>query len=108
MTSHMKLRYSNLRREKTIDEEIIKEVRQEIITQGQAAVNREIQNTDRSIGARLSGELSYLFGHNNFRGNIQCRLNGTAGQSFGAFLSKGIELRLKGLANDYVAKSMSS
>ena len=108
LTSHMKLRYSNLRREKTIDEEIIKEVRQEIITQGQAAVNREIQNTDRSIGARLSGELSYLFGHNNFRGNIQCRLNGTAGQSFGAFLSKGIELRLKGLANDYVAKSMSS
>ena len=108
LTSHMKLRYSNLRREKTIDEEIIKEVRQEIITQGQAAVNKEIQNTDRSIGARLSGELSYLFGHNNFRGNIQCRLNGAAGQSFGAFLSKGIELRLKGLANDYVAKSMSS
>jgi len=108
LTSHMKLRYSNLRREKTVDENIIEEIRQEIITQGQAAVSKEIQNTDRSIGARISGELSYLFGHNNFRGNIQCRLTGVAGQSFGAFLSKGIELRLKGLANDYVAKSMSA
>ena len=49
-----------------------------------------------------------LFGHNNYRGNIQCKLTGVAGQSFGAFLSKGIELRLKGLANDYVAKSMSA
>ena len=108
LTSHMKLRYSNLRREKTVDEKIMKEIRQEIITQGQAAVSKEIQNTDRAIGARISGELSYLFGHNNYRGNIQCRLTGVAGQSFGAFLSKGIELRLKGLANDYVAKSMSA
>ena len=108
LTSHMKLRYSNLRREKTVDEKIMKEIRQEIITQGQAAVSKGIQNTDRAIGARISGELSYLFGHNNFRGNIQCRLTGVAGQSFGAFLSKGIELRLKGLANDYVAKSMSA
>ena len=39
---------------------------------------------------------------------IQCKLTGTAGQSFGAFLSNNIELRLKGLANDYVGKSMSS
>ena len=108
LISHMKLRYSNLRREKTVDEKIMKEIRQEIITQGQAAVTRNIQNTDRAIGARISGELSYLFGHNNYRGNIQCKLTGVAGQSFGAFLSKGIELRLKGLANDYVAKSMSS
>ena len=83
---------------------MIEEMRQEIITQNYA-LNKKIRNTDRFIGARISGELSYLFGHNNFKGNIQLRLNGTAGQSFGAFLSKGIELRLKGLANDYIGKA---
>ena len=87
---------------------MIEEMRQEIITQNYAVLNKKIRNTDRAIGARISGELSYLFGHNNFKGNIQLRLNGTAGQSFGAFLSKGIELRLKGLANDYIGKSMSA
>ena len=108
LKSHMKLRFSNLRREKSIDEIMIEEMRQEIITQNYAVLNKKIRNTDRAIGARISGELSYLFGHNNFKGNIQLRLNGTAGQSFGAFLSKGIELRLKGLANDYIGKSMSA
>ena len=69
---------------------------------------KKIKNTDRSLGARISGELSYLFGQNNFKGGIQLKLTGVAGQSFGAFLSKGMELRLKGLANDYIGKSMSS
>ena len=108
LKSNLKLRFSNLRRKKTIDEEVLDEIRSEIITQGHAVISRKIQNTDRSLGARISGELSYLFGHNNFKGSLQFKLTGVAGQSFGAFLSKGIELRLKGLANDYIGKSMSS
>ena len=76
--------------------------------QGHAIIEQKIFNTDRAMGARLSGEISYLFGSENFKGKIQCKLTGTAGQSFGAFLSNNIELRLKGLANDYVGKSMSS
>ena len=83
-------------------------IRNTIIAQGHIVIKKTIQNTDRSLGARISGELSYLFGLNNFKGSIQLRLSGIAGQSFGAFLTKGVELRLKGLANDYIGKSMSS
>jgi len=108
LKSHFKLRFSNLRRKKTVDEEIIDHIRKEIITQSHVVVSKKIKNTDRSLGARISGELSYLFGQNNFKGGIQLKLAGVAGQSFGAFLSKGMELRLKGLANDYIGKSMSS
>ena len=106
--SNMKLRFSDLRRKKTIDEEVLDKIRNTIIAQGHIVIKKTIQNTDRSLGARISGELSYLFGLNNFKGSIQLRLSGVAGQSFGAFLTKGIELRLKGLANDYIGKSMSS
>ena len=106
--SNMKLRFSDLRRKKTIDEEVLDKIRNTIIAQGHIVIKKTIQNTDRSLGARISGELSYLFGLDNFKGSIQLRLSGIAGQSFGAFLTKGVELRLKGLANDYIGKSMSS
>ena len=108
LQSDMKVKYTDVRQKKTIDEEIIDEIRSDLLTHGHAVVYKNIQNTDRAIGTRISGEIAYLFGRNNFKGSIQCRLFGTAGQSFGAFLSKGIELRLKGIANDYVGKGMSS
>ena len=108
LQSEMKIRFSNYRREKTLDEKIIAEIRQEIVMQGHVVIEKKINNIDRSMGARLSGEISYLFGSENFKGKIQCKLTGTAGQSFGSFLSNNIELRLKGIANDYVGKSMSS
>ena len=108
LQSDMKVRYTDVRQKKTIDEEIIDEIRSELLTHGYAVIYKDIKNTDRSIGTRISGEIAFLFGRNNFKGSIQCRLFGTAGQSFGAFLSKGIELRLKGIANDYVGKGMSS
>ena len=95
-----------MRRKKTIDEEVLDKIRNTIIAQGHIVIKKTIQNTDRSLGA-ISGELSYLFGLDNFKGSIQLRLSGVAGQSF-AFLTKGVELRLKGLANDYIGKSMSS
>ena len=104
----MKIRFSNYRREKTLDEKIIDEIRQDIVMQGHAIIEQKIFNTDRAMGQGYQGEISYLFGSENFKGKIQCKLTGTAGQSFGAFLSNNIELRLKGLANDYVGKSMSS
>ena len=104
----MKLRFSSSRRKRTIDEKILDEVRPDIVKNGHAVVYKKISNTDRTIGSRISGEIAFLFGKNNFKGSIQCRLTGTAGQSFGAFLTKGMELRLKGIANDYVGKGMSS
>ena len=66
-----------------------------------------ISNEDRSIGARLSGEISI----NKLNKQIEknpCRisLSGSAGQSFGAFIRDGINLKLTGSANDYVGKGM--
>jgi glutamate synthase domain-containing protein 2/glutamate synthase domain-containing protein 3 len=91
----------------TLDEAVIDELRRKILTHGQAVLHREVRNTDRTVGARLSGELAFLYGARGFRGRIQLRLSGVAGQSLGAFLVDGVELRLRGLANDYVGKGMS-
>jgi glutamate synthase (NADPH/NADH) large chain/glutamate synthase (ferredoxin) len=92
---------------RSLDEEILDEVHPKILGHGQAVVQRTVRNTDRAVGTRLSGELAFLYGSGNFRGHIQLRLRGVAGQSLGAFLAHGLELRLQGLANDYVGKGMS-
>jgi glutamate synthase domain-containing protein 3 len=75
--------------------------------QGSAELNYPIQNTDRSVGARLSGEIAALHGDAGLpEDTIKVRLNGTAGQSFGAWLCNGVAFDLRGTANDYVAKGM--
>ena len=67
-----------------------------------------IRNTDRSAGAMLSGAVAKRFGHKGLRDDtIQVRLTGTAGQSFGAFLARGVSFDLEGEANDYVGKGIS-
>ncbi len=103
----VKLKLDAVRQRPHIDEEIMEEIRPAIMTHGHVVVRRTIRNTDRSIGTRLSGELAFLYGEGHYHGNIQYQLRGAAGQSFGAFLTAGIELRLRGVANDYVGKGMS-
>ena len=66
----------------------------------------EIRNADRSVGARLGGEIAARFGEHTPPGRFRARLRGSAGQSFGAFLSAGIALELEGEANDGVGKGM--
>jgi len=67
-----------------------------------------IENTDRTVGARLSGEIASRYGDAGLaEGTVRVRLSGTAGQSFGAWLVAGIVLDLAGTANDFVAKGMS-
>jgi glutamate synthase (NADPH/NADH) large chain len=67
-----------------------------------------IRNTDRSIGARLSGRIARLHGDTGMATNpITLRLRGSAGQSFGAFNAGGLQLHLEGEANDYVGKGMA-
>ncbi|MEN9911780.1 MAG: hypothetical protein RI956_224 [Pseudomonadota bacterium] len=67
-----------------------------------------ISNVNRSVGAMLSGEIARRFGDVGLPDNsIHIHLQGTAGQSFGAFLSRGITLDLVGQANDYVGKGLS-
>src|SRR5437667_92117 len=67
-----------------------------------------ITNSHRAAGARIAGELARRYrGRKLSPGTIQLRYKGTAGQSFGAFCVDGMELMLKGEANDYVGKGMS-
>ncbi len=67
-----------------------------------------IRNVHRTVGAMLSGEIARKYGSAGLPdGTIQCKFNGSAGQSFGAFLAKGVSLELEGDANDYVGKGLS-
>ncbi len=74
---------------------------------GPLSVAFPIENTDRSVGTRLSGEIAELTGDEGLEeGQLNIRLSGTAGQSLGAFLTKGIDIDLDGVGNDYVGKGM--
>ena len=71
-------------------------------------INKLVKNTDRSLGAMLSGVIAKKFGHNGLReDSIVVNLEGTAGQSLGTFLSSGITISLSGEGNDYVGKGLS-
>ena len=65
-----------------------------------------ITNRDRTVGARLGGRIGRRFGKKPPPGRIRVRFEGTAGQSFGAFLAAGVKITLVGEANDGVGKSM--
>lgn len=66
-----------------------------------------IKNTDRTVGSRLSGEVCYVYGEEGLPDDtIHFKFNGVAGQSFGAFLAKGITFELEGMSNDYVGKGI--
>jgi glutamate synthase (NADPH/NADH) large chain len=87
-----------------------------LIAQAQAALDRgtpvhittTIRNTDRTAGAMLSGEIAKRYGHAGLpTDTIQVKLTGTAGQSFGAWLARGVSFELEGEANDYVGKGLS-
>jgi glutamate synthase (ferredoxin) len=67
-----------------------------------------IKNINRTVGTMLSGEVARIHGAEGLPpGTIKVRFDGSAGQSFGAFLYKGIEFTLEGDANDYVGKGLS-
>ena len=71
-------------------------------------IEAEVFNTNRTVGAMLSGEVARRYGHAGLEpGTIDIRLRGTAGQSFGAWLARGVTLQLEGDANDYVGKGLS-
>ncbi len=87
-----------------------------LIERAQAALNEKkpvkidlkIGNTDRTAGAMLSGEVAKRYGHEGLvEDTIHVTLRGTAGQSFGAWLARGVTLDLIGEGNDYVGKGLS-
>ena len=101
--------YQNHEIDNVLDLKVIKEANDVIKgTKRSIQINKLIKNTDRSFGAMLSGEIAKKFGHKGLNeDSIIINLSGTAGQSFGTFLSKGVTLNLNGEANDYVGKGLS-
>jgi glutamate synthase (NADPH/NADH) large chain len=71
-------------------------------------LKRDIKHTDRTVGAMLSGEVALRYGYAGLPADtITATFKGSAGQSFGAFLAKGVSFRLEGDANDYLGKGLS-
>ena len=91
-----------------LDRELIAEAEKAISDKQPVVIERSIHNTDRTTGAMLSGKIAMLYGSEGLPdGTIKCRFKGSAGQSFGAFLSPGVELYLEGDSNDYLGKGLS-
>ena len=67
----------------------------------------KIVNTNRTVGARISGKIVNLYGNQGFNGLLDLSFYGSAGQSFGAFICRGLSFHLFGEANDYVGKGMN-
>ena len=98
------IRHSEGRLSRRITSEVIKSLE----SGNSAFLQYPIANEDRRIGARLSGEISLKKYHDKLVSNpTYINLSGAAGQSFGAFIREGINLKLTGSANDYVGKGMA-
>ena len=91
-----------------LDKDLIRMSSDAIEKNKQVRISLEINNTHRALGAMLSGEVIRRCGDGAFlEDTIICKFKGTAGQSFGAFLAKGITFELEGMTNDYVGKGIS-
>jgi glutamate synthase (NADPH) large chain len=94
--------------DKALDHELIAASAQAIEKKKPVKLERTIRNVDRTVGAMLSGEIARKYGHEGLPEDTICvRYTGTAGLSFGAFLSRGVSLELIGDANDYLGKGLS-
>jgi glutamate synthase (NADPH/NADH) large chain len=93
--------------EHALDNELIKLSKLALDKRQKVSINLPITNTNRTVGTMLSHEIAKRFGHEGLpQDTIQITLNGTAGQSFAAFLAQGISMELIGEGNDYVAKGL--
>jgi glutamate synthase (NADPH/NADH) large chain len=91
-----------------LDRELIAEAELALTEKRPVVIKKPIHNTDRTTGAMLSGKIATMYGSEGLPdGTIKCRFTGSAGQSFGAFLTPGVELYLEGDSNDYLGKGLS-
>ena len=90
------------------DVSIIKAAQEALDSTKEVSLEYAIANTDRAVGAMLSGEVAERYGNAGLpEHTISIKFKGSAGQSFGAFLAHGIDFRLEGEANDYLGKGLS-
>jgi len=91
-----------------MDHSLIKQAARSIKNRSRVWISREINNTDRATGTMLSGEISKIYNEEGIPDKtINCMFRGSAGQSFGAFLARGINMYLEGDTNDYLGKGLS-
>jgi glutamate synthase (NADPH/NADH) large chain len=91
-----------------LDHDLIKAAKPAIESGQAVRIERTIKNVNRTTGAMLSGEIAKRYGHAGLpEDTIAVTFQGTAGQSFGAFLARGVSLELIGDGNDYVGKGLS-
>jgi glutamate synthase (NADPH/NADH) large chain len=94
--------------ERALDHKLIAAARAALDDQQPVQIDINVRNVNRTVGAMLSGEVARRYGHAGLPDDtIHIRARGTAGQSFGAFLARGISIELQGDANDYVGKGLS-
>jgi len=94
--------------EDSLDGQLLEHAREALARGQPVSISLPIRNTHRTVGARLSGEIARRYGGKGLPDDtIRFQFTGSGGQSFGAFLAKGVTLRLEGEANDYVGKGLS-
>jgi glutamate synthase (NADPH/NADH) large chain len=90
------------------DVQIIEAAKESIETGKEMSLEYTIANTDRAVGAMLSGTIAKKYGEIGLPENtLSIKFKGSAGQSFGAFLVPGVSFKLEGEANDYLGKALS-
>ncbi len=91
-----------------LDRRIFEDAAPALDSQREVSLEYRIANTDRSAGAMLAGEVALRYGQNGLPDEtVNVKFKGSAGQSFGAFLTHGVSFRLVGEANDYLGKGLS-
>ena len=94
--------------DEALDNQLIAQAKSAIETGKPVKIETPMKNTNRTVGTMLSGEIAEKYGHAGLRDDtVYIKATGTAGQSFGAFLAKGVTMELEGDANDYVGKGLS-
>ena len=94
--------------DQALDHDLIRHAHGALENRTPVEIGLPIRNVHRTVGAMLSGEIARRYGSEGLpEDTIRVHLNGSAGQSFGAFLARGVTLTLAGDANDYVGKGLS-
>ena len=94
--------------EKALDHQLIAQAQPALLDKKPVQIDLPIHNSNRTVGAMLSGKVAKKYGEDGLPDDtINIKLTGSAGQSFGAFLARGISINLMGDTNDYMGKGMS-
>ncbi len=91
-----------------LDQQLLRGAKKAVEHSEEVNLDFAIKNTDRAVGAMLSGVIAKKYGEEGLpEDTINVKFKGSAGQSFGAFLTKGVDFKLEGEANDYFAKGLA-